>query len=69
MDLSFAQVPVTFVAGRHDFFTGSRDVLDAAGRVPHAEVALLPGSHLLPVEHPAEVIALLRSLVARSNPG
>lgn len=67
MDLRFVSVPTTFVAGRHDLLTSAEDILEAAARVPHAEVAVLPGSHFLPLEFPGEVTLLLRELVARTD--
>lgn len=52
MDLHFVECPVTIVAGKHDVLTSMHDVVDAAARIPHAQISVLPGSHFLPVEHP-----------------
>lgn len=68
MDLGFCTVPVTFVAGRHDVLAGAADLRAAAARIPHARLVELPGSHFLPLEHPAECTALLREVIARADP-
>jgi pimeloyl-ACP methyl ester carboxylesterase len=65
MDLSFVQCPVTLVAGRHDVLTSMHDVMEAADRIPHAEITVLPGSHFLPLEHPQLVHAALGQLARR----
>ena len=67
MDLSFVQCPVTLLAGRHDVLTSMQDVLDAAARIPHAQVTVLPGSHFLPLEHSDLVHAALGELARRSS--
>ena len=67
MDLSFVQCPVTLVAGRHDVLTSMEDVVEAAERIPHAEVTVLPGSHFLPLEHPELVSAALDELARRTD--
>ncbi|MCW2777938.1 MAG: hypothetical protein JWN17_1663 [Frankiales bacterium] len=67
MDTSFLQVPVTLVAGRSDVLTSVHDVTEAAARIPHAEVVVLPGSHFLPLEHPQRVQDALAALVARTD--
>jgi len=66
MDLAFVQAPVTLVAGRYDVLTSMHDMVEAASRIPHAELHLLPGSHFLPLEFPDELVAELRRLAERA---
>jgi len=66
MDLSFVTVPVTLVAGRYDVLTSMHDMVEAASKIPHAELHLLPGSHFLPLEFPDELAAELRRLAERT---
>lgn len=65
MDLSFVKVPTTLVAGRYDVLTAAADILEASGQIPDSQVALLPGSHFLPLEFPSEIRQLLAELVER----
>src|SRR5947209_81183 len=67
MDLAFVQVPVTLVAGRYDVLTSMHDMVEAASRIPHAELHLLPGSHFLPLEFPDELATELRRLAERGS--
>ena len=67
MDLAFVTCPVTLVAGRHDVLTSMHDMLDAARRIPHAHVTVLPGSHFLPLEYPELVHGALDELARRSD--
>jgi pimeloyl-ACP methyl ester carboxylesterase len=67
MNLAFMQVPVTLVAGRYDVLTSMHDMVEAASRIPHAELHLLPGSHFLPLEYPDELAAELRRLAERTS--
>jgi pimeloyl-ACP methyl ester carboxylesterase len=67
MDLAFVRVPVTLVAGRYDVLTSMHDMVEAASRIPHAELHLLPGSHFLPLEFPDELAAELRRLAERTE--
>ena len=67
MDLAFVRVPVTLVAGRYDVLTSMHDMVEAASRIPHAELHLLPGSHFLPLEFPDELAQELRRLAERSG--
>ena len=67
MDTAFVQCPVTFVAGRRDVLTSVGDVEQAAARIPHAEVVVLPGSHFLTLEHPGRVQDALDALVRRTD--
>jgi pimeloyl-ACP methyl ester carboxylesterase len=67
MDLSFVSAPVTLVAGRYDVLTSMHDMVEAASKIPHAELHLLPGSHFLPLEFPDELAAELRRLAERTH--
>ncbi len=67
MDLAFVECPVTLVAGRHDVITSMHAVLDAAARIPHASITVLPGSHFLPLEHSDLVHGALDELARRSE--
>jgi pimeloyl-ACP methyl ester carboxylesterase len=67
MDLAFVKVPVTLVAGRYDMLTSMHDMVEAASRIPHAELHLLPGSHFLPLEYPDELAAELVRLAERTG--
>ena len=67
MDLAFVECPVTLVAGRHDVITSMHDILDAAARIPHAQITVLPGSHFLPLEHSDLVHGALDELARRSD--
>jgi len=67
MDLHFVECPVTIVAGRYDVLTSMHDVVDAAAKIPHAQISVLPGSHFLPLEHPQELHDLLDDLALRAG--
>jgi pimeloyl-ACP methyl ester carboxylesterase len=67
MDLSFIAAPVTLVAGRYDVLTSMHDMIDAAAQIPHAELHVLPGSHFLPLEYPAEITRELGLLAERAG--
>jgi pimeloyl-ACP methyl ester carboxylesterase len=67
MDLSFVQCPTTLLAGRYDVLTSMDDVVDAAAKIPHAHMTVLPGSHFLPMEFPELVAAALGELARRSH--
>jgi pimeloyl-ACP methyl ester carboxylesterase len=67
MDLSFITAPVTLVAGRYDVLTSMHDMIDAAAQIPHAELHVLPGSHFLPLEYPAEITRELGLLAERAG--
>jgi pimeloyl-ACP methyl ester carboxylesterase len=67
MDLAFIEVPVTLVAGRYDVLTSMHDMIEAASRIPHAELHLLPGSHFLPLEYPDQLADELRRLAERTS--
>ncbi len=67
MDLSFVQCPTTLVAGKHDILTSMHDMADAAARIPHAQLTVLPGSHFLPLEYPELLSVALAELARRSE--
>lgn len=67
MDLSFVQCPTTLVAGKRDVLTSMDDVIDAAARIPHAQITVLPGSHFLPMEYPQLISVALDELTRRSD--
>lgn len=67
MDLAFITEPVTLVAGRYDVITSVQDMVDAASRIPHAILHVLPGSHFLPLEYPDELATELRELSRRTT--
>jgi pimeloyl-ACP methyl ester carboxylesterase len=67
MDLSFVRCPTTLLAGRSDVLTSMQDVVDAAARIPHAQITVLPGSHFLPLERPELVHVALDELARRSD--
>ena len=65
MDVSFLTCPTTVVAGKWDSLTACADVVAVAGRIPQAQLVVLPGSHFLPLEYPAEMERLAAELVSR----
>ncbi|HVT65261.1 MAG TPA: alpha/beta hydrolase [Mycobacteriales bacterium] len=67
MDLEFVTAPVTLVAGQHDVITSSKDMVEAASHIPHAQLRVLPGSHFLPLEYPVELADEMDSLAARAG--
>ena len=67
MNLAFVEVPVTLVAGRYDLLTSMHDMIEAASRIPHAELHLLPGSHFLPLEYPDQLADELCRLAERTS--
>jgi pimeloyl-ACP methyl ester carboxylesterase len=67
MDLSFVQCPTTLVAGKHDVLTSMDDVIDAAAKIPHAQITVLPGSHFLPMEYPQLISVALDELTRRCD--
>jgi 3-oxoadipate enol-lactonase len=65
VSLRDVDVPVTFVAGRWDVFTGSHDMLTASQRVRGSRYREVNATHFVPVEHPDVVLDELRQLLAR----
>ncbi|HEX3900756.1 MAG TPA: alpha/beta hydrolase [Mycobacteriales bacterium] len=67
MDLSFVSVPVTLVAGQYDLITSAEDMVVAAGKIPHSQLRVLPGSHFLPLEFPQELAEEIDALARRTG--
>jgi pimeloyl-ACP methyl ester carboxylesterase len=67
IDLAAFDMPVTMVAGRYDVLTFLGDMVEAASRIPHAEIKILPGSHFLPLEFPDEIAGWVGELADRSD--
>lgn len=65
VSLSQIAVPVTFLAGKWDMLTGSRDMLSASKRVDGSRFRELESTHFIPVEFPQIVLDELRHLLAR----
>ena len=66
ISLSGIRVPVTFIAGRYDILTGSRDMLTASQRIPGSRFRELDASHFIPIEFPEVVNHELRDVIARA---
>jgi hypothetical protein len=47
--------------------TSVHDVVEAASRIPHAQIAVLPGSHFLPLEYPDLLSMALGDLARRCD--
>lgn len=67
MDLSTIACPVTLVGGRSDVLTSMRDVVAVGERLADSRVVVLPGTHFLPLEHPALLLSELRELARRTE--
>ena len=67
ISLSGVRVPVTFLAGKHDLLTGSRDMLTASQRIPGSRFVELAASHFIPIEFPEQVTTELLNLVERAG--
>ncbi len=67
MALGGVTCPVSLVGGRADVLTAAEDIVATAGRLPDAQVAVLPGSHFLPLEQPAVLHEALGQLIARTD--
>ncbi len=65
VSLSQIAVPVTFLAGKWDMLTGSRDMLSASKRVDGARFRELESTHFIPVEFPKIVLDELHLLLNR----
>lgn len=68
VSLSNVDVPVTFLAGRWDIFTGARDMLSASQRVAGARYRELEATHFVPIEFPDIVLEELTTLLAEIEP-
>lgn len=67
VSLSEIDIPVTFIAGRWDVFTGARQMRSAAQRVKGAHYRVVNGTHFIPVEQPDLVVDELKSLLHRAH--
>lgn len=67
MDPSFIDCPITVAAGGFDTLTSMRDVVAFAEQIEHAEIHVLHGTHLVPLEFPDEVMEMLDGVLARSD--
>nr|MCW2729118.1 alpha/beta hydrolase [Aeromicrobium sp.] len=65
VSLSEVDMPVTFVAGRSDVFTGARAMRTAAQRVKGSRYRELDATHFIPVECPDLVLDELKALLTR----
>jgi 3-oxoadipate enol-lactonase len=65
VSLSSIDVPVTFIAGKWDMLTGSRDMLTASQRVAGSRFRELESTHFIPVEFPEIVLDELKLLLDR----
>ena len=54
------RVPLTLLAGRQDRWVPLPSLRRAAARLPSATLVDVPGGHLLPEEHPHEVLARIK---------
>jgi 3-oxoadipate enol-lactonase len=67
VSLSRVGVPVTFLAGRWDILTGSKQMRTAHERIPGSVYRELDGTHFLPIEFPDVVLEELKALVERAG--
>ena len=67
VSLSALEIPVTFIAGRWDVLTGSRDMLTASQRVKGSRFRELESTHFIPIEYPQVVLDELKLLLERVN--
>lgn len=67
VSLSRVGVPVTFLAGRWDILTGSKQMRTAHERIPGSIYRELDGTHFIPIEYPDIVLEELAALVERAG--
>ncbi|MDQ3885612.1 MAG: alpha/beta hydrolase, partial [Actinomycetota bacterium] len=67
MNLTNLHCPLTVLAGRYDILTDVRHVTRRLAAIPQARVRVLPTSHFVPLEAPAEVRDELRLLLHRAD--
>ncbi len=67
LDPGFVKCPVTVAAGGWDTLTSMREVVGFAEAIDHAEVHVLHGTHLIPLEFPDEIMSMLDGVLMRSN--
>jgi pimeloyl-ACP methyl ester carboxylesterase len=66
-DLAGVRCPVTVLAGRYDVLADPKHVAESVGALPQARLRVLPTSHFLPLEAPAELADELRLLIERAD--
>ncbi|ASO22385.1 pimeloyl-ACP methyl ester carboxylesterase [Actinoalloteichus hoggarensis] len=66
LDIAGLRCPVTALVGRYDVVSDARALTESLGRLPQARVRILPTSHFIPLEDPAEVAAETLLLVERA---
>jgi 3-oxoadipate enol-lactonase len=67
IDLSFIEVPVTFVAGKWDAITSADTMRAAHAQVRGSRFVELPATHFVPLQFPKNMRAELSALVDRSE--
>lgn len=67
VDPSFIECPITVAAGGFDTLTSMRDTVAFAKQIKHAEIHVLHGTHLIPLEFPDEILAMLDGVLAQSD--
>lgn len=67
IDPSFVKCPITVAAGGFDTLTSMRDVVAFAEQIEHAEIHVLHGTHLIPLEFPDEIMTMLDGVLMRSD--
>lgn len=66
LDISEITIPAEVLVGRRDPVTDPRAVERFGRDLPNSAVEVLDSTHFLPLEYPAEIIAALDRLVART---
>lgn len=66
LDVRLVAMPVDVLVGKGDTVTDPRAVERFGRNLPDASVRIVPGTHFLPVEYPAEITAALQRIVART---
>ena len=67
ISLSGIRIPVTFLAGKYDILTGSRDMLTASQRIPGSRFREIEASHFIPIEFPSLVTTELLDVISRAQ--
>ncbi len=65
VSLRSIDVPTSFVAGKYDILASHHDMRTAAERIPGATYVVLPATHFISMEKPAEVHEALLDLLDR----
>jgi len=64
-DLASLRMPTLVICGREDKITPPESMRGLAAAIPGAVYAEVPGAHLAPLEHPAEVAAEVGPFLSR----